>query len=65
VSVDERAAVVVIRLWLEGPAPEGVRARVTAHRIAPAEESISQPAATIDEAVELARGWLADFVTRG
>jgi hypothetical protein len=67
VTFRERAGVIVIRVWLEGNAASGLRARITAANdlTAEGEAAREQPvalAASIDEVVAAVSEWLEEFV---
>ena len=59
----ERTGVLVIRAWIEGD-PPGLRLRITRTDDIASRHEDSTVAASIDEAVEIARRWLEDFAAR-
>ena len=59
----ERTGVLVIRAWVEGDPPT-LRLRITQTDDIAARREESAVAASIDEAIEIARRWLEDFAAR-
>lgn len=59
----ERTGVLVIRAWVEGD-PPGLRLRITYTDDIATRQEDSVVAASVDEAVEIARRWLETFAGR-
>ncbi len=59
----ERAAVMVVRVWIES-GDGGLRARLTESSDLASPQLSSRAAASVDEIVEIVRSWLEAFVTR-
>lgn len=58
----ERSSVLVVRAWVEGTGPEGLRARITRIR-GPDGERVETAAATVDQVLATVRDWLESLVS--
>lgn len=59
----ERAGVVLLRVWIENGSPDGLRVRIVAETVPRSSESpFERVVASVEEAVEILRGWLDEFV---
>jgi hypothetical protein len=59
----ERTGVVLLRVWIENGSPDGLRVRIVAETVPRSSEpSFERVVASVDEAVEIVRRWLDDFV---
>jgi hypothetical protein len=59
----ERTGVLVIRAWIEGD-PPSLRLRITQTDDIVSRREETRVAASIDEAVDIARSWLEQFAAR-
>jgi hypothetical protein len=57
----DRAAVMVVRIWVEGP-DRSLRARLTQTLDVSTAERTSQVAATTDDVLAIVKEWIAAFV---
>ena len=58
----ERTGVLVVRIWVEGELPSGLRARVTRTLDVSSRDQRTTVVATTDEIEDAVRTWLAAFV---
>ena len=59
----ERVGILVIRIWVEGEAEP--RARITASMDVAQPRETTVTASSVDEACQLVRDWLTEFVASG
>ena len=57
-EITERSGVLVVRAWVEGGTPAGLRARITQSRDLASTEQLVTAAATVDEILATVRAWL-------
>jgi hypothetical protein len=57
-SMRERSGVLVVRAWVEGGTPEGLRARITQSRDLTSTEQLVTTTAHVDEILSTIRAWL-------
>jgi hypothetical protein len=62
VSEGERTGVLVLRVWIERDAGNGLRARITAERELGSGERTSVAAVTIEQILGYIRTWVEEFV---
>jgi hypothetical protein len=55
--------VLILRAWVDGPAPEGLRVRLI--RTHPSGRTLAVSAATVEMTCELVASWLNDLLKRG
>lgn len=60
----ERTGVLVLRMWIEPGAEDGLRARITTSDDLGSEERTSVVAADVDEILRIVRAWVDAFVAR-
>lgn len=58
----ERSGVLVVRAWIEGACPSGLRARITQAREVTSAQQIEMTAATIDQVLAIVREWLQSLM---
>lgn len=61
-SEGERTGVLVLRVWIERDAGNGLRARITAERELGSGERTSVAAVTIEQILAYIRTWVEEFV---
>ena len=59
---EERAGVLIIRVWIEPGADDQLRARLTESRDLASRDQTTHAAGTVEEIVERVRSWAEDFV---
>ena len=59
----ERTGILIVRLWIEGTADGGLRARITQTHDATGPEQAMASAATPDDIYAVVRTWVETFVT--
>jgi hypothetical protein len=62
VTPAERTGVLVLRVWIESDADNGLRARITHERDLGSGERVSVVSGAVDEIVEIIWYWLQDFL---
>src|SRR5262249_8419524 len=62
---DERSGVLVVRLWLEGGSPGGLRARISGSGSTGMADGPIATAATPEGITAVVRGWVEGFTARG
>jgi hypothetical protein len=58
----ERTAVLVLRIWTETDAIDGVRARIASDTNRAVQASTSVAGGSVDDVVDLVRRWVLEFV---
>ena len=59
----ERTGVVLLRVWIDNGGLESLRVRIVAETVPrSSERPFERVVATVDEAVQIVRGWLSEFV---
>jgi hypothetical protein len=54
----------VIRIWLDGPPPGGVRVRITSRVVPAGDEEQTEVAGSVEDAARIVGQWLERFVTQ-